>query len=57
MKIVEFFRVISGLAQLILVIITIVYLWQTLLWVSIGWIVALSVSLICLVVKEIKGEE
>ena len=57
MKVVEFFRDISGLAQLVLVIISIVYLWQTLLWASIGWIVTIGVSFVCLAIKEIKGEE
>jgi hypothetical protein len=57
MKIIEFFKDISSLAQLILVIITIVYLWQMLLWVSIGWIVALAISLICELIKLIKGGE
>lgn len=57
MKIVEFFKHISALAQLFLVIITIVYLWQTLLWVSIGWIAAIAISLICELIKFIKNEE
>lgn len=57
MKIVEFFKHISALAQLVLVIITIVYLWQTLLWVSIGWIAAIVISLICELIKLNKGEE
>jgi hypothetical protein len=57
MKIVEFFKDISSLAQIFLVIITIVYLWQTLLWVSIGWIVAIAIWFICEFIKLIKGEE
>jgi hypothetical protein len=57
MKIVEFFKDVSGLAQLFLVIVTIVYLWQTLLWVSIAWIVTIAISLICEIIKLIKGEE
>lgn len=57
MKIVEFFKHISALAQLVLVIITIVYLWQTLLWVSIGWIAAIAMSLICELIKLNKDEE
>ena len=53
MKIVNLFKDINGLAQLVLVLITIVYLWQTLLYVSIAWIVTICLS-VCLVIVEIK---